>query len=63
MKVLADAFAQVERFAHVDDRAEAVFMQIHAGLVGHGAEFFADMIRNRHALKFPANRQQRNVIL
>ncbi len=39
MKILADTFAQIERLADVDDGAEAVLVQIHAGLVRHSTQF------------------------
>ena len=45
MEILADALAQIERLADVDDRAEAVLVQIHAGLVRDGAQLFANVFR------------------
>ena len=48
LKILADALAQIERLADVDDRAEAVAMKIHAGLVRQRADFFADGITDWH---------------
>jgi hypothetical protein len=48
LKILANAFAQVERLADVNHRAKPVAMQIHAGLVRHGAQFFADGITDWH---------------
>jgi hypothetical protein len=48
LKILAHALAQIERLADVDDRAKPVAMQIHTGLVRHGAQFFADGITDWH---------------
>ena len=48
LKIMAHALAQVAGFADVDDRAEAVFHQIHARLVRQRADFFANDIRHWH---------------
>jgi len=48
LEILADALPQIERLADVNHRAEPVAMQIHAGLVRHGADFFADGIADWH---------------
>ena len=48
MKILAHALAQIARLADVDDRAEAVLVQIHARLVRDLAQLFADVIGHWH---------------
>ena len=48
MKILADPFAQIPGLPHVDDRAEAILVQIHPGPVGHLGKLVPDMIRDGH---------------
>ena len=48
MKILAHAFAKIARLANINDRTEPILMQIYARLVRHRAEFFADVIVDRH---------------
>ena len=48
MKILAHAFAEIAGFAHVNDRAEAILVQIHTRLVGQLAEFLADRLGHGH---------------
>ncbi len=63
MKILADALAQIARLADVDDRAEAVLVQIHAGLVRDGSQFFADGFGGWHAQNLTQRREDRKGIL
>src|SRR5262245_21073933 len=63
MEILAHAFPQVERLAHIDDRAEAVFMQLDTGLVRHGAQVFADGCGNWHAEALPQRCASRKLFL
>ena len=51
MKILADALAQIARLAHVNDRAEAVLVQVHARLMRESAELFADVFGRGHYRK------------
>ena len=57
LKILADALAQIQRLAHIDDRAEAVLVQIHAGLMRDGSQFFTDEITCRHRKNLPQRRE------
>src|SRR5205085_507394 len=52
VEVAANAIAEVDRFADVDDPARAVLHQVHAGLVGQRVELFFE---GRH-LPLPAKR-------
>src|ERR1019366_4447343 len=63
LKILAHALPQIERLADIDDRAEAVLVQIYAGLVRDGAQFFTNVFRRGHAQKFHAKMPGRKGIL
>ena len=48
LEVLADAFAEIARFADVNDRPEAVAHQVHPRFVGEGGKFAPDVIGHSH---------------
>jgi hypothetical protein len=49
MEVLGDAFAEIARFADVNDGAKAILHQIDAGFVRQLAELVSDVIGRWHA--------------
>ena len=50
MEVLRHPLAQISGFADVNDRAEAVLVQVDAGTVRHRRKLVSDVVSDRHCL-------------